>query len=837
MKKLEFFAGQDMMVNIITFVVFIFGLMSVVSIREEVFPNVNFDVITVVTPYPGASADSVERLISSPLELDLKEVDGIKKMESISKEGSSAIIIQLDPDQTTADEAKTDIKDVVDAFGDFPEDAEETIVTVLESKKTPVIQVVLEGNVSEDELRKSAKFFERELELLGPVASVDFKGLRDYEIKVEADPKKLKKYQVNMGDLINSLDMGNINIPGGTVEATEANNYKEVIVRTLGEYDSKEDIENTVLRANVFAEPIFVKDVATVSRGFERKTTAFRVNNNPAIVLTVLKKEKGDAITLVDLVKARVTKLKEKINKDINVAYVNDASKYVRNRIEVLTNNLLFGLLLVLVVLAFVLPVRVAAITAFGIPFSFLGALGYFYLADVSINLISMIGLIIVVGMLVDDAVVVTENTQRLREEGFSPKEAAIKGTQQVWAPVTVSVLTTVMAFAPMLFMSGIFGKFIANIPIGVIAALMISLFECFFILPHHLGAWVKDTSKQRSEDGGNMEGVFAKYWEGYIAPAYSFFIYRVLKYRYVSLSLIFAFCAGSGWFAKENLDFVLFPAGGVEQFYVNFETESGTALEKTIQVSKPIEMAVDQIDKSLLEDFVMSYGEQKKSPEDPNVKTGSEFGQATVYLTAATLRTKSAKEIIEELRVKLGEVEGIKKLSFVQASGGPPVGKPVNVSVSGDDYTEIYKIVKIVEEKLQTIKGVSDIDDTYVLGKEEILVRINRAEAAAAGLNLVNIGTAIRAAYEGIVATSIKKLDEEIDIRVTFDAKTRSSAAAISNLEVLNNTGKLIPISKVTTLEHDRKLSSLRHEKYRVINVLADVDTAIISSTEANNL
>ena len=213
-------------------------------------------------------------------------------MESISKEGSSAIIIQLDPDQTTADEAKTDIKDVVDAFGDFPEDAEETIVTVLESKKTPVIQVVLEGNVSEDELRKSAKFFERELELLGPVASVDFKGLRDYEIKVEADPKKLKKYQVTMGDLINSLDMGNINIPGGTVEATEANNYKEVIVRTLGEYDSKEDIENTVLRANVFAEPIFVKDVATVSRGFERKTTAFRVNNNPAIVLTVLKKER-----------------------------------------------------------------------------------------------------------------------------------------------------------------------------------------------------------------------------------------------------------------------------------------------------------------------------------------------------------------------------------------------------------------------------------------------------------------------------------------------------------------------------------------------------------------
>ena len=516
---------------------------------------------------------------------------------------------------------------------------------------------------------------------------------------------------------------------------------------------------------------------------------------------------------------------------------MNDSSKYVRNRINVLTSNLLFGLVLVLFTLALVLPVRVAAITAFGIPFSFLGALGYFYATDVSINLISMMGLIIVVGMLVDDAVVVTENTQRLREEGYSPKEAAIKGTQQVWAPVTVSVLTTVMAFAPMLFMSGIFGKFIANIPLGVIAALIISLFECFFILPHHLGAWIKDDTEEKKKDAdGKMEGVFGRYWEGYIAPTYSFVLYRVLNHRYISLGVIFLFIAGSGWFAKQNLDFVLFPAGGVEQFYVNYETPSGTSLEKTIRVSKPIEDAIDKLDKDLLEDFVMSYGEQKKSPEDPNVKSGSEFGQATVYLTPATKRVKTAKEIIEELRAEIGTIEGVKKISFEQASGGPPVGKPVNVAVVGDDYNEIYKLVKVVEEKLATIKGVSDIDDTYVLGKEEILVRIDRAEAAAAGLNLVNIGTVIRAAYEGVVATSIKKLDEEIEIRVTLARADRSTASSISSLEVLNNTGKLIPISKVTKLERDRKLASLRHEKYRrVINVLADVDTEIVSSVEAN--
>ena len=187
-------------------------------------------------------------------------------------------------------------------------------------------------------------------------------------------------------------------------------------------------------------------------------------------------------------------------------------------------------------------------------------------------------------------------------------------------------------------------------------------------------------------------------------------------------------------------------------------------------------------------------------------------------------------------MRNKIGVVEGITKISFEQASGGPPVGKPVNVAVIGDDYEKIYELVKIVEEKLKGIKGVSDVDDTYVLGKEELLVRIDRAEAAAAGLNLVNIGTTVRAAYEGVVATSIKKLDEEIEIRVTLSERNRSTANSISDLHVLNQTGRLIPISKVTNIEHDRKLASLRHEKYRrVINVVADVDTDIISSTQAN--
>ncbi len=833
---IEYFARQGIFANIITLFVIVAGVFAVLSIRRETFPNINFDVITVVTSYPGASPESSERLITNPLEQDIKEVNGIKRMTSISREGGSTIILQLDPNQTTAQKAKEEVTAVIDRIQDLPDGAEDPIVTIAESKLTPVIEIGLGGPVDESELRATAKFLERQIESLPEVAKVQFNGLRDYEVRVEAHPDKLRMYRVSLQEIIQALAARNISVPGGTIEAAAQNNYQEMIVRTVGEFETAEDVAQTVVRANALGEPIKLKDVATVNQVFEKETRGYRINGTRALSVTVLKKEKADVLNLVDNVKTMMEKLKPQINPKIQISYLNDSSFYVRRRISVLSGNLMLGLVLVVIVLSVMLPWRIALMTAIGIPFSFLGTITIFYLFDISINLISMMGLIIVSGMLVDDAVVVTENCQRYREKGMSTMDAAIKGAQQIWAPVTVSVLTTVMAFAPMLYMTGIFGKFIQFIPLGVIIALLISLWEVIFILPHHFVAWAP-----ADETTSTKRGVFNRLWEGFAVPAYQTIVVGIAKWRWGVLVLALALLGFSAKFAKDNLDFVLFPPGGVEVFVITFDAPNGSALAYTTRIAQPIE---DQLQKykaetkGIMDDFTIKFGIQQTNPNDPASKVGSEYGQAFVYLTPTTERLISAKEVIEELRNRIGKPEGIMRISFEQLAGGPPVGRPVSIGVRGSEYPEIMKVVEKISKELEAVAGVSDIQNNYLLGKKEIQISIRDGEASAAGLQVRDIGTAVRASFEGIVPTTIRKLDEEVDIRVTLTQSNRTNVRTLDQIEVSNSRGQLIPLDRVTQSRATQSMSVFQHENnLRQVSVTSEIDTSTTNAREVNAL
>ncbi len=838
-KIIEYFARQGIFANMITLFVIVAGVFAILSIRRETFPNVNFDIITVVTPYPGASPESSERLISNPMEQDLQEVNGIKRMTSISREGGSTIILQLDPDQTTAEKAKEDITSVIDRIQNLPDDAEDPIVTIVESKLTPILEIGLGGSVDEAELRRTAKFLERQIEGLSEVAKVQFNGLRDYEVRVEAHPDKLRKYRVSLQEIIQALAARNISIPGGTIEASKQNKYQEMIVRTVGEYDTPEDIAETVVRANALGEPIKLKDLAKVTQVFEKENRGYRINGSRALSVTVLKKEKADVLNLVDNVKTLMEKLKPQINPNIEVTYLNDSSFYVRRRISVLSSNLMVGLAFVIVVLSLVLPWRIAMMTAVGIPFSFLGTIVIFYLFDISINLISMMGLIIVSGMLVDDAVVVTENCQRLREKGMSAMEAAIRGAQQIWAPVTVSVLTTVMAFAPMAFMTGIFGKFIRFIPLGVIVALLISLWEVFFILPHHFGAWAPADATQ--ESAKQKKTMVNRFWDKAIEPVYKAIVNRVVRWRWGVLLVALGFLGFSLKFAKDHLDFVLFPPGGVEVFVITFDAPNGSSLVYTTQLSEPIEQQLQKYkmeNKGIIDDFTVRIGSQQTNPNDPASKVGSEYGQAFVYLSPTTERLISAREVIEDIRKRIGKPEGVTRINFEQLAGGPPVGKPVNIGIRGTEYSDIMLVVDKVMEELKKVPGVSDIQNNYILGKKEIQISVLDNEAAAAGLQVRDIGTAVRASFEGVVPTTIRKLDEEVDIRVTLTQKDRTNVSTLDEIEVSNNRGQLIPLDRVTRSKTKQSMSVFQHENnLRQISVVGEIDTAVTNAREVNSL
>ncbi len=767
-------------------------------------------------------------------------MDGIKQLNSYSIEGRSSIIAKLDPDQTTEAEAKDDIQDVVDRLSELPEGAEDPVVTSLDTKLNPVIEIAVAGDLPKIELRNIAKAIEDELETVDGVARVEPKGMRDIEIRVEANPRKLANYRLSLDNLIQALKGQNVSIPGGSVEVGPNNKSGEKIVRTTGEFESLEDVRNTVIRANDVGQAVKISDVATVRYDLEKTSVLNKTNGIPSISLTVLKKERSDAIVLVDDVKEKVEELKAKYEGQVEFSYINDMSDYIRRRLSVLSSNLVVGLTFVLIILSLILPLRVALLVSLGIPFAFFGAMIYFYQFGYTINLVSLLGLIIVTGMLVDDAVVVTDNAYRKMEEGLPPEEAAIKGAQEIWPSLTASVFTTIIAFVPMLFMSGVFGKFVKQIPLGVIIPLFASLIEGFFILPSHISRWIRYRKAQPNNHSG-IRRALAKsqhFWEENIVPAYLRGLDRILRRRYLLATGILAIFIGSILLAVFGMRFILFPPRGIEIFFVKMETDAGYSLEQTMEAIKPVERVIRNLPDNEIKDFTSTVGLVQQDPNDPNTQRGNQYAMIQVFLEPESHRARKADEIIEAVKASVGPVPEFRNISYEMVKPGPPVGKPISVGVRGKDYNEILAAVEDLKNFVATIPHVSDISDTYVPGKEEYRVILNKNEAAASSLNVATVGTTVRAAYEGIVATNIQKLDEEIAVRVSLPPEDRTTKQALESLFILNPMGSLIPLDRIARIDETVGIASYEHEaSQRQVKVVAEVDAEKSSSTEANNI
>ncbi|MBY0384884.1 efflux RND transporter permease subunit, partial [bacterium] len=810
------------------------GLSTLFNIRRESFPNVNFDVIVISTIYSGASPSEVETLINSPLEEKLQEVKGIKKMFSVAIESRGEIIIQLDPDQTNSDEAKENIQQIVDRFTELPEDAEDPIVVVIESKITPVIEVTVSSDKEELSLKQIAKKIERDIEQISQVAQVDILGDKKYEYRIEVDLKKLSRWDVSLSEILLSLKEHNITIPGGDYPVFENGIEKEVVVRTTGEFQNQSDIENLVLRTNDMGTSVRLKDVATVKFRLADPTLAYKAFGKDALRLVVKKKEKGDAITLVDRLRELIGELEKKeIYKDVKFGFLNDTSYYIRNRLNILSSNLLMGLILVLVILSLFMPFRIAVMVSMGIPVSFLGTIWIFGINDYSLNLLSVMGFIIVVGMLVDDAVVVTENSVRLMEEGATAEDAAIRGTQEIWKAVFASVLTTVLAFYPMMTMSGIFGKFVKFIPFAVIVALLISLTEAYFILPSHFARYAKPIDKNKMP---KFKQKIEQWWQRFV-DSYARILEKVVtkKGRYLTLISFFVLLIISVVIAATSLKFILFPPDGIEVFLIKGEAPKGSSISQTKSLMEPVERMIQALPQEELLNYVMTVGEHRSRDDGADTKRGTHYGQFIVYLTPETKRHRVANVIIEDLKAKVG-VQDHLKITFDRVIPGPPVGKPISIGVRGESIDEIQKALEEVSKVVAQFPGAKDVTTNLSYGKNEKLLQINNVEASLAGLNATTIGTAVRTAFEGVVPSTMRKLDEEIDLRVVLKEEQKSENV-LQELEIMNPRGTLVPLKQVVTIKDTVGLESIFHEAgRRQFSILGDVDTKVSSATEIAN-
>jgi multidrug efflux pump subunit AcrB len=831
----RFSVNNSLFVNLISAIILIIGAIVITGVNREVFPNVAFDVVSITTVYPGSTPEDVEKLITVPIEKELKEVDGVKEITSTSAMGTSLIYVKIDPDEADNQKVIRDVQSAVDKVKDLPKDINaDPQVTEVTSKQYPIIEVSMSGNVSEKKLQEYADALEDELEDIKGVARIRKSGYRDREIQVLVDEKKLKEYYVSIDEIEDALASRNISIPAGKID-TDTTEYS---VRTTGEFSTAEEVADVIIRANDSGNWLKIKDVAVVEDTFKDEDVVDKTLGTRSINLIILKKESGDAITIVAQAKKTCKAFLEKVEDDIQISYVNDYSYFAKRRLGVLGNNAWFGMILVVGSMLIFLQRRVALLTVLGIPIAFFATFIVMDMMGVTINLISMFGLVIVLGMLVDDGIIVAENVYRHMEDGESPREAAVKGTEEVMGAVCSAVLTTIAAFCPLLFMTGIIGKFIKGIPTVVIIALLASLAEALIILPSHLADFVK---VDRDKNGNPLGLSRDMPWFKGLVAFYTRVVKAAIRRKYKVLAGITAVLIVCTILAGTVLKFVLFPSAGINYFFIRGEAPIGTTLAKTSELIAPVEEIVSKLSPDELDTYVTTVGKIQEDRQDPFSGQASNLVQLTVYLTQSQDRKRDVEQIINELRDKTKDIKGFDDLRFDTPEAGPPVGKPVEVKIRGENFDTLDMIAAEYMDYLRTIPGTSDVTWDHKPGKEEIRVKVDNNKATMAGLSIRRIAKTIRGVFQGNIATKIKpvKAEEETDVTVRFAAgKDSSDLSVFEDVFISNIYGNLIPLNKVAAIEKVPGTTTIHHlDGKRVVTASSNVDTRKVTSLKVNRM
>ena len=830
----RFSINQSLFVNLVSILIIIFGLIVVVGMNREVFPNVDFDVVSVTTVYPGATPIDIEKLISVPIEKELKEVDGIKEIKSSSAAGASLIVVKLDPDEPDKKKVVSDIQTAVDRVKDLPKDIyEDPIVVEISSKQYPVIEVSLSGDMSEKKLQDYADGLEDLLEDIKGVAKINKSGYRDRELQVHLDPVKMRERYVSFDEIEQALSSRNISVPAGEIN-TKTTEYS---IRTTGEFSTAEEVENIIIRANDMGNWLRIKDVAEVIDSFKKEDIINKTLGTRSINLIVMKKESGDAITIVKKLKKTCDAFLKNYPDKLEISYVNDYSFFARRRLNVLKNNGWASLILVILAMLLFLQRRVALMTVLGIPIAFLATFIAMGMMGITINLISMFGLIIVLGMLVDDGIIIAENVYRYMEQGMRPREAAVKGSEEVMGAVTTAVFTTIAAFSPLLFMTGIIGKFIRNIPTVLIVALLASLGEALIILPSHLADFVKikyDAYGKPTNIAKDMP------WFKKLVEFYTKVVRAAIKRKYkvvASLTIVLLICA---FLAFSVIKFILFPSSGINYFFVRGEAPIGTPLQKTNELILPVEEIVSQLPPEELETFVTSVGNIAEDRHDPFAGQASHLVQVAVYLTPEADRKRQVEDIIEDVRVKAKDIKGFVDLRFDKPESGPPVGKAVEARIRGEDFDTLDDIAGEYMGYLKTVEGTTDITWDHKPGKEEIRVKVDNDKATLAGLSVAQIAKSVRTVFEGSIATKIKpvKAEEETDVTIMFPEEISGNMNVFDEILIRNRFGNLIPLKNVARIETVPGTTTIHHlDGKRVVTASANVDTDKTTSLKVNGM
>jgi len=835
----RFSVSQVVLVNLLFAILMLAGLLAATRIPVDVFPDISFNSAVVTTIWPGASPDEVERLLTTKLEKEVRDVVGIKEWSSFSSQGASSIFIEWDESLSDSQQqaALNDLRAAIERVQDLPQDAEETVLkelSVSEVFEICMVAVSDVGAVGERALREAARSIERDVERVPGVRKAKLMASRDRELRVYVDRDRALQSDLTLAEIAGVIGRNNQNVPGGTFSDAS---QQEITVRGLGNFLSPSALAATVVKKSTDGHHVRLGDLAEVVEGFERRRYYGYFNGHPTVMIGVSKTSGADISDVVERVREVVARAAPRLPEGMQAQVVWDSSIFVHKRIDVLRDNLVLGVTLVVFILWLTVGFRNSLLAIVGVPFSFLAALLLFPVLGITINMLSLVGFVMVSGMLVDDAIIVIENIYRHIEEGESLREAIVNGTEEVLWPVIAAVLTTTAAFIPMLLVTGTSGEFMSILPKTVIACLLASLFECLFILPAHYLDWGTPGRPGSEKASHRLRARVDAFLEG-LRGRYLSLLEPVLAHR-GSFLLV---CCAAFYFScglSRHVPVNLFPSD-FNQLFVTVEAPTDYGVDQTNQVVLGVEAALEPIRHELNE--ISTYVGQGMTADERPI-FASNYG--VLYISFPDTRENVA-DPERVLRLVRKQVEayhrrkppGLVALIVAPPRNGPPIGKPVALRVMSDDYDQAKQIAGEIKRELAGIPGVYNIEDNVPVGQRELRVGLDEYRASLHGLAFEDLGLALRAANEGLVPSSFKDplSDEDVDIRVMLRADQRASVADLIDVDLRTPEGYLVKLGDVGRVGLQRGYQRLYHyDARRAVVVYADVDSQQTSSVQVN--
>lgn len=849
----EFFARRHLVATLLTVMVILLGVGTAMTLKRDIFPQVDFGMMIISTAYPGASPSDVELNVTNKIEDQLRSVTGIDSITSVSLENSSTITVVLEADLSDPDKTKNEIREAVARITQLPAEVTDApLVTEIDTSMTDILEVAVTGDLPYAELREQALAVEAALLKVPGVSRVERWGYRAREVQVAVDPAAIDRYQIPLHQIVDAIERRNIRSSGGTFESFT----DERTVVTMAQFRDTQEVGEVIVRSTFSGPAVRIRDLAVVEDGFEEAMGSAGIDGTRGISLRVYKSENADIIRTIRAIDRRLSELagdtaevdRSPVGEGIEallariggredpgnltseyrignarVLTANDLSYTVRNRFQITLANGVIGLALVLLTLALFLNLRSAFWVALGIPISILGVFFLLPIFGSFLDGITLTSLVLLIGIIVDDGIIVSENITRRYEEGEGAIDAAVNGLLEVYGPVVTTILTTFLAFAPMFFMPGVLGRFVGVIPLTVTLALFVSLIEITIGMPAHLARGLERRQKRAPTRRGSWFEPVRRLFQRALA-----FVLR-LRYAIIAAFIVVVVLIVRG--IAPDLDFILFPSKGAERFVINLEMPTGTSLAATEQYTAEVERVVDSLPKDELISYITRIGAGLES-------AGENIAVVLVQLTPYAHRTRDIDQIIESLRPRIEEIEAIRSYSFLVDTGGPGVGKPITFRVAGDDDRLRAALVDEITAVLDEIDGVKDIERDDTEGKEQVRIVFDYARLARLGLTVADVAQTVRIAFDGEIVTTLREGREDVGFRVMLTSAVRSDTSFLENLSIPNREGRLIKLREVATLESSPGPAAVRHyDGTRTTTVTAEVDQAITTPLDATRI